>query len=231
MPYHTENAMKKADGFEKIQMAVDNLKQGMEDECWVNMNEGAEEWLSANADDHGYVEMGETGTAQTWLYDNAEDHGYYHEDEDSVREDDLKDEIDKLKEAHEDDIEKLKEIIKSQIQAGWQVENAHNAEIDRLKTEEEYTNSQVFELQDQIERLQKENKKHISTIEEHWGVDLVVRNKELKKEHEDASKQASDFAEMIEMLPDDMEDKWWDADMKDWRWEGDEKDEESEEDE
>ena len=43
------------DHFEKIQMAVDNLKQSMEDEYWVNMNEDAEDWLTENAEEHGYV--------------------------------------------------------------------------------------------------------------------------------------------------------------------------------
>ena len=53
------------DQFEKIQMAVDNLKQSMEDEYWVNMNEDGEAWLEDNAEDHGYVNEDQLADAQS----------------------------------------------------------------------------------------------------------------------------------------------------------------------
>lgn len=39
-------------------------------------------------------------------------------------------------------------------------------------------------------------------------------------------RECGDFAQMVAMLPDEMEDKWWDEKMEDWRWEEDGKSDE-----
>jgi hypothetical protein len=180
MPYHTQTAMSKASAFDQVIMAVDNLKQNMEDENWVNMNEGAEDWLMDNANEHGYVEMDDSGTAQSWLYDNAEDHGYYHEDEDSVREDDLKDEIEKLKAENH----RIKKVARSYCDViDFGDEGAPLEEIEKLKKErdealemqEQYSQdadrateaeAQVEELQDQVASMHETQKAAWTSVEE-----------------------------------------------------------------
>lgn len=40
----------------------------------------------------------------------------------------------------------------------------------------------IKDKDDEIQKLKKENKKHISTIEKHWGMDLVKENETIKDE-------------------------------------------------
>jgi hypothetical protein len=56
-----------------------------------------------------------------------------------------------------------------------------------------------------------------------------VREAKLKGELDDLREENKEFAEQIEFLPNDMEDKWWDATMRLWRWDGDDASEDEEE--
>jgi cell division protein FtsB len=61
-------------------------------------------------------------------------------------------------------------------------------------------------LQDVMEgfvELKKENKKHVSTIEKNWGMDLVVQNEKLKRENEKLKKENEVLIDGI--LPDIVE--------------------------
>jgi chromosome segregation ATPase len=129
MPYHTKNAIMSGDDFEKIQMAVDNLKQGMEDENWVNMDQDAEDWLTDNAEDHGYLEMGDSGVAEEWLSDNAEDHGYVNAAE------------------HEQ--------LQTELDEALEMQEQYSQDADRC-TEAEATTEK---LKAEVKRLTKENEK------------------------------------------------------------------------
>jgi hypothetical protein len=75
----------------------------------TTLNENPQQWLDENADDFGYVEMGDSGTADQWLDENATDFGYIHEH--YVDEDERWVHIDTYNEhvaEHEEEIEKLK---------------------------------------------------------------------------------------------------------------------------
>jgi hypothetical protein len=52
---------------------------------------------------------------------------------------------------------------------------------------------------------------------------------ECEKQLKLSRRECGNFAHMVAMLPNDMEDKWWDEKMEDWRWEEDGKSEEEEE--
>jgi DNA repair exonuclease SbcCD ATPase subunit len=164
MPYHTQQQILAGDQFEKIQMAVDNLKQSMEDEYWVNMNENAEDWLTDNAEDHGYVEMGCSVAAEDWLTENAETHGYVDEDllADSQSEQErLKDEIEKLKKKNEEldaEVEQARSGLKDYED---EIKGMLESEIECLKKRAE-TQESLNDAKAEIKRLKD---KHNTLLE------------------------------------------------------------------
>jgi len=63
--------------------------------------------------------------------------------------------------------------------------NEHNSMCANYRAEKlknEKLKKEIKDKDDEIQKLKKENKKHISTIEKHWGMDLVIQNEKLNND-------------------------------------------------
>jgi hypothetical protein len=94
--------MNKADDFEKVKMAVDNLQQTLEDDGWEDMGSNAEDWLVAYASDYDYLHEDNIIDDDRWV--SSED---YDEAEETIKE--LHAKIEELEEI--DVISQLKTLI------------------------------------------------------------------------------------------------------------------------